>query len=152
MWFYHLTWHRHTRSASVANISTTFPFPSSPHWAPSTTVTLAISDLPRLWGKITPFTLFDILPAYKKIPTHSCTHLQIEKQSCRNQMILLLLPLSIQRKSNRHFVTSWPAPTTKWIVYDLKLLQGNRTSIFLYFLRIYELRYLIREFTNSVML
>lgn len=78
MWFYHLTWHRHTRSASVANISTTFPFPSSPHWAPNTTVTLAISDLPRLWGKITPFTLFDILPAYEKTPTHSCTHLQIE--------------------------------------------------------------------------
>lgn len=34
------TWHLQTMSASIANRSTTFPFPSSPHWAPSTTVTL----------------------------------------------------------------------------------------------------------------
>lgn len=37
------TWHLHTMSASIAKRSTTFPFPSSPHWAPNTTVTL-------LWG------------------------------------------------------------------------------------------------------
>lgn len=30
-----LTWHRHTTSTSVASISTTLPFPSSPHWAPT---------------------------------------------------------------------------------------------------------------------
>ncbi len=34
------TWHLHTMSASIAKRSTTFPFPSSPHWAPNTTVTL----------------------------------------------------------------------------------------------------------------
>lgn len=34
------TWHLQTTSASVANKSTTFPLPSSPHCAPSTTVTL----------------------------------------------------------------------------------------------------------------
>ena len=34
------TWHRATMSASLASISTTFPFPSSPHWAPKTTATL----------------------------------------------------------------------------------------------------------------
>lgn len=34
------TWHRHTTSDSVANRSTTLPLPSSPHCAPSTTVTL----------------------------------------------------------------------------------------------------------------
>lgn len=34
------TWHLHTMSASIARRSTTFPFPSSPHWAPNTTVTL----------------------------------------------------------------------------------------------------------------
>lgn len=34
-----LTWQRHTMSASCASRSTTFPLPSSPHCAPSTTVT-----------------------------------------------------------------------------------------------------------------
>lgn len=34
------TWHRHTISEFKANRSTTFPFPSSPHCAPKTTVTL----------------------------------------------------------------------------------------------------------------
>lgn len=34
------TWHRHTISDSVASRSTTLPLPSSPHCAPSTTVTL----------------------------------------------------------------------------------------------------------------
>lgn len=34
------TWQRHTMSDSVASRSTTFPLPSSPHCAPSTTVTL----------------------------------------------------------------------------------------------------------------
>lgn len=34
------TWHRHTMSDSVASRSTTLPLPSSPHCAPSTTVTL----------------------------------------------------------------------------------------------------------------
>lgn len=38
------TWHLHTMSASCASRSTTFPFPSSPHWAPSTTVTLLPKD------------------------------------------------------------------------------------------------------------
>lgn len=36
------TWHRQTTSTFVANISTTFPLPSSPHWAPKTTVTYKI--------------------------------------------------------------------------------------------------------------
>lgn len=35
-----LTWHLQTMSASCASRSTTLPLPSSPHWAPSTTVTL----------------------------------------------------------------------------------------------------------------
>lgn len=39
------TWHLHTKSASVANKSTTFPLPSSPHCAPSTTVTLFPTSL-----------------------------------------------------------------------------------------------------------
>lgn len=34
-----LTWQRQTMSTSVASMSTTLPLPSSPHWAPSTTVT-----------------------------------------------------------------------------------------------------------------
>lgn len=34
------TWHRATMSASPASMSTTLPFPSSPHWAPKTTVAL----------------------------------------------------------------------------------------------------------------
>lgn len=39
------TWHLQTMSASVASKSTTFPFPSSPHCAPSTTVTLFPASL-----------------------------------------------------------------------------------------------------------
>lgn len=38
--FHKPTWHLQTISASWASRSTTFPFPSSPHCAPSTTVTL----------------------------------------------------------------------------------------------------------------
>ena len=34
-------------SASAAKISTSFPFPSSPHCAPSTTVTVPLEDI---WG------------------------------------------------------------------------------------------------------
>lgn len=37
-----ITWHLHTISAFMASISTTLPFPSSPHWAPKTTVTLEL--------------------------------------------------------------------------------------------------------------
>ena len=33
------TWQRHTKSASTASTSTSFPFPSSPHCPPITTVT-----------------------------------------------------------------------------------------------------------------
>lgn len=42
------TWHRHTMSASDASKSTSFPFPSSPHWAPRTTVTRLSSFTPPL--------------------------------------------------------------------------------------------------------
>ncbi len=38
------TWQRATMSISPASKSTTFPLPSSPHWAPRTTVTLL-----RIW-------------------------------------------------------------------------------------------------------
>ena len=40
LWF---TWARQTRSASCARMSTSFPFPSSPHCPPSTTVTAIAS-------------------------------------------------------------------------------------------------------------
>lgn len=39
IWRAKLTWQRQTTSNFVASISTTLPLPSSPHWAPSTTVT-----------------------------------------------------------------------------------------------------------------
>lgn len=43
--FERATWHLHTMSASMASKSTTFPLPSSPHCAPSTTVTLFCGSL-----------------------------------------------------------------------------------------------------------
>lgn len=54
----HLTWHLHTTSDDPASMSTTFPLPSSPHCAPSTTVTLFLmSFFGRFLGEqcCTPF-------------------------------------------------------------------------------------------------
>ncbi|OAY81693.1 Adenylosuccinate synthetase, chloroplastic [Ananas comosus] len=43
-----VTWHRATMSNRSARISTSFPFPSSPHWEPSTAATW-LSDPTRSW-------------------------------------------------------------------------------------------------------
>lgn len=57
-----ITWQRQTMSASLASMSTTFPLPSSPHWAPRTTVT-------RFWQSVRAFFLGETFTASPFIST-----------------------------------------------------------------------------------
>lgn len=92
------TWHRQTTSMSSASISTTLPLPSSPHWAPRTTVSLDSESVRALFLGEPLFISPNLDKAgryyfsnYKK----SRTRTTVSKASVQNTDIIRLLTTSV---------------------------------------------------------
>lgn len=58
------TWQRQTMSDCVANISTTLPLPSSPHWAPKTTHAL-LQFCCEMWAELPFVTATELISLFR---------------------------------------------------------------------------------------